>query len=83
MRKFANLSQSVEASAGCTAKEVLACRVYSVFAKKRASKAVAAQYLSDRLLERNKEEKRSHDYWRRVFPQYLVEAIDFVTSGAS
>lgn len=60
----------------CSTKEELASHIYSLFAKKAASKATAAQYLANRLEQYNNGSPRD---WRTVLPSYLIQAIEHVT----
>ena len=61
---------------GYSVEEVISSCVYSEFTLGTvASKTITAQYLAERLLEQNKKQ----DYWRKLLPSYLVEAIDYVT----
>jgi putative ATP-dependent endonuclease of OLD family len=69
-------------SDGCTVKELLATKIYALFTTgTKASKSIAAQYLAGRLEDKQKKEKHTPDYWREIFPSYLVSAIDYVTGG--
>ena len=65
---------------GCSHKKTYyAIEAYSQFENgTKASKTIAAQYLAS-LLDENKKELTPED-WRKVFPPYLVQAIDYVTS---
>lgn len=61
---------------GCSYQELLAAQVYSLFTKgAKASKAITAQYLANRLLEK----ALTPQEWRTRLPKYLVEAIEYVT----
>ncbi len=64
---------------GCTAKEVLASNVYAKFARNRISKAIAAQYLAERLEDKYGKNQKSRDELRTKLPKYLIDAIDYVT----
>ena len=67
----------------CDAKEVLASHVYAKFAKNSGvSKAIAAQYLAERLLDKRQKEKLTSDQLRESLPKYLVAAIDYVTGNS-
>jgi putative ATP-dependent endonuclease of OLD family len=76
---FAELSAAVETSEGCSPEEVLATKVYAQFAKHQASKAVAAQYLAERLQNRYSTRELTEELLRKRLPNYLVDAIDYVT----
>jgi len=52
--------------------EERAVHVYALFKKKGASKAIAAQYLSEIL---KRKPSKSPDIWRMKLPRYLVDAI--------
>jgi len=60
-------------------KEKLATRVYSLFKKERASKAIAAQYLAELLHKKIEDEKTSSDMLQKKLPPYIVHAINYVT----
>ena len=65
---------------GCSHEEVRAAKVYSRFTKgKKASKTIAAQYLAERLVTDNKAGKLTAEGLRAKLPQYLVQAIGYVT----
>jgi putative ATP-dependent endonuclease of OLD family len=66
----------------CAIEEVLASRVYAMFIKKKVSKAIAAQYLSQRLLSKYEQNEIAADSLRQVLPKYITEAIDYVTGEA-
>jgi putative ATP-dependent endonuclease of OLD family len=75
VEEFIALKAAAIAKDGCTAEEVLASTVYAKFAKDGVSKAIAAQYLAERL--QSKYEVGSHDFRNRI-PKYLTRAINFV-----
>ena len=65
---------------GCSYEEVLATKVYSQFTKgKKASKAVAAQYLAGRLQTEQQVGNLSVADLRVKLPRYLVQTIEYVT----
>jgi hypothetical protein len=64
---------------GYAVEEVLASHVYASFAKDRVSKAIAAQYLAERLQSNYREGKLTSDELRKRLPVYLTKAIDYVT----
>lgn len=62
--------------------EELASRVYAQFTKgKRASKAIAAQYLVERLEKRVADGEVTTDDLRMALPPYLISAIEHVTAA--
>lgn len=60
--------------------ESLCSEVYRMFAKGGASKAIAAQYLAESLLALREQEDFSEETVRAKLPNYLIEAIEHVTS---
>ncbi len=84
LANFKSLEQEVQngLTDGCTAKELLATKVYALFTTgTKASKPIAAQYLATRLEDKQQKEQNSTRYWRGMLPSYLVAAIDYVTSA--
>jgi putative ATP-dependent endonuclease of OLD family len=81
LEDFAALKSAAAMKDGCTAEEVLASEVYAKFAKDGVSKAIAAQYLANRLQCKRKTGHLTCDGLRRRLPTYLVNAIDYVTGG--
>jgi len=77
--EFAALKAKSKHEEGCTAEEVLAVNVYAKFAQKGVSKAIAAQYLAERLQKKVKEGELMGDELRAKLPKYLTAAIDYVT----
>jgi len=74
MRSYANLSGM------SSPKEVLASKIYALFATNSvASKAIAAQYLACLLEARHRKGQLSSETLRAMLPPYLVRAIDHVT----
>lgn len=62
--------------------EELASKVYALFTTgTKASKAITAQYLSERLERRIATEELTNDELRACLPAYLREAIEHVTVG--
>ena len=78
---FYALKKEAVANNDCTKEEVLASEVYAKFAKKGVSKAIAAQYLAERLQSKHKECKLTSCDLRKCLPKYLIDAIDYVTSA--
>ncbi len=65
---------------GCLFEALLAAKVYAQFTKgMKASKAVAAQYLSERLQSKYGKNQAAAKELREALPKYLIEAIDYVT----
>jgi len=82
VEQFAVINASVQSCANAIEiREKLACQVYSKFVKDRVSKAVAAQYLAERLMSRCGSGKIAVEAFRALLPKYLVGAIDYVTGG--
>jgi putative ATP-dependent endonuclease of OLD family len=79
--EFAGMKQGVHPTDDCSAEEVLASTVYAKFVNDGISKAVAAQYIADRLTSKYTEGKLTSADLRARLPKYLVEAIDYVTSA--
>ena len=83
VEEFSALQSQAKGAKNYDAKEVLASHVYAKFAKNSGvSKAIAAQYLAERLLDKHKEKKLTSDQLRASLPKYLVEAIDYVTGNS-
>lgn len=81
VKEFAALKAAVAAKDGCATEEVLAANVYAKFARDGVSKAIAAQYLAERLQSKSKNgQLTSHDLRKRL-PPYLTKAIDYVTGA--
>lgn len=61
-------------------KQELASKVYALFTTgKEASKAIAAQYLAERLERRYKAGELTGEALKACLPRYLVNAIEYVT----
>jgi putative ATP-dependent endonuclease of OLD family len=60
--------------------EVLCSHVYEMFASKRASKSIAAQYLADRLTAGAAKGLYSAEWLKGRLPRYLQDAIIFATT---
>jgi len=73
------LSKKAEPKEGCSQQEVLATEVYALFARDKASKAIAAQYLSELLVKYHGEGHLTTDQLKSSLPSYLVAAIEYVT----
>ncbi len=81
-QEFSALTKETNKAKNGDAKEVLASHVYAKFAKNSGvSKAIAAQYLAEKLLEKHESGKLTSDELRASLPKYLVAAIDFVTGN--
>lgn len=64
------------------AADELASRVYALFTTgTRASKAIAAQYLAERLERCVEDDQLTSDNLNAILPAYLLEAIEYVTGG--
>jgi putative ATP-dependent endonuclease of OLD family len=60
-------------------KEQLASKVYALFTTgKKASKAIAAQYLAERLEQRSKNGELTGETLKACLPPYLLTAIEYV-----
>jgi putative ATP-dependent endonuclease of OLD family len=79
--EFAALEAAVVGKDHCSKQEVLASHVYAKFAKDGVSKPIASQYLAERLQSKHTDEKLTPEHWRRQLPNYLINAIDYVTSA--
>jgi putative ATP-dependent endonuclease of OLD family len=79
---FARIRTESQNTEGCSAEEVIACRIYAKFAN-GASKAIAAQHLADRLYSQFQSGELSADSLRVRLPKYLIDAIDYVTSESA
>ena len=60
--------------------ERVAIEIYKLFHSRQASKAIAAQYLAQILEQLNAKNQDFGKKLRTLLPQYLVQAIDYVTS---
>ena len=78
---FKKLTTSSAAREGSSAQEVIASRVYAKFAKDGVSKAIAAQYLAERLRAKYASGQLTSVSLRDSLPTYLTAAIDYVTGG--
>lgn len=76
---FAELSKNAEPKEGCSQQEVIATEVYALFARDNASKAIAAQYLSELLVKYHEAGHLTTDQLKSSLPSYLVAAIEYVT----
>jgi putative ATP-dependent endonuclease of OLD family len=83
VNEFADLETEVVEKDQCSKEEVLASQVYAKFANNHVSKAIAAQYLAERLQRKRNGENLTHECWRTLLPKYLVSAIDYVTSAVT
>ncbi len=79
--ELGELKASAAAKDGSSYEEVLASHVYARFAKDGVSKAVAAQYLAQRLERKHDDEELSTEHLRARLPKYIVDAIDHVTGA--
>jgi putative ATP-dependent endonuclease of OLD family len=79
---FTALKGSAKPLDGCTAEEVLASHVYAQFVKGGVSKAIAAQYLAERLSARMKDGSLTTDDLQKRLPKYLADAIRYAAGNA-
>jgi len=63
--------------------EVVASETYALFKRKRASKAIAAQYLASILEAKGEGADFDVNTFKAQLPPYIVEAIEYVTGGTS
>lgn len=80
--EFQELRSGTAAVGDCTREEVLAVKVYAKFAVDKVSKAVAAQYLAERLTSEMANKRLTAQSLRSVLPKYIVDAIDYLTQGS-
>ena len=80
---FLELRKISASDPACITEEVLASLIYAKFAKDKVSKAIAAQYLAQRLLCKYKKKEITADSLRNMLPAYITEAIDYVAGGNS
>ena len=66
---------------GSTVEETLAAMIYAKFATLGVSKAIAAQYLAERLESKHNHGVLTPEDLRKRLPKYLTQAIDYVTSA--
>ena len=78
---FAKLTTESVATEGGSVQEGIASRVYAKFARNGVSKAIAAQYLADRLRAKHANGQLTPAMLRSALPVYLTAAIDYVTGG--
>ena len=76
---FLVLKKGVKPKEGCQVQEVLASKVYALFVRDKASKAIAAQYLSELLVQDYENGSLTSDQLISFLPSYLVNAIEYVT----
>lgn len=82
LAKFAKLRDGATAKDGCVAEEVLASQIYAKFARNGVSKAIAAQYLSERLQTQYGNGDLTSEQLRSRLPIYLIQAIEYVTGDS-
>ena len=83
VRDFAAMKADAKSCNGCTGEEVLASMVYAKFAKNGVSKAIAAQFLSERLQSKHVKNELASDDLRKRLPKYLIQAIGHVTRAGT
>ena len=81
IKEFAGLKAAAVAKDGCTVEEVIASNVYAKFTKEGASKAIAAQYLAERLQSKHKNGELTTDDLLKRLPKYLITSIDYVAGN--
>jgi putative ATP-dependent endonuclease of OLD family len=82
-REARKIFQEMEAAANGDC-EVLCARVYQPFHTEGASKAIAAQYLAERLAEAGRQRGFDATAFARKLPRYIVNAIAYaIGSGAT
>ena len=81
LEDFADMKAAAATKDNCAAEEVLASNVYAKIAKDSVSKAVAAQYLAERLQSKRKSGKLTPGDLRKRLPMYLTAVIDYVTGA--
>ena len=83
LMRFGELSAQAKAEHGSVVEEVIASKIYSPFVTQKVSKPIAAQYLSALLIEAVKKGEISAGQLRTMLPQYIVQAIEYVTNVPS
>jgi putative ATP-dependent endonuclease of the OLD family len=58
-----------------------AAKIYAPLAKGLVSKSVTAQYLARILMRIGRSHKRTPEEWKEILPNYIVDAIEFVTAS--
>jgi putative ATP-dependent endonuclease of OLD family len=61
-------------------KDALCSHIYEMFSSKRASKAIAAQYLAEWLCEKRRKGEIDHAWLAVRLPRYIKDAIVFATT---
>jgi putative ATP-dependent endonuclease of the OLD family len=79
--EFAVLKATAVAKDGSTVEETLAAMIYTKFSTLGVSKAIAAQYLAERLESKHNQGALTPEDLRKRLPKYLTQAIDYVTSA--
>jgi putative ATP-dependent endonuclease of OLD family len=82
LEEFGRLAESAQPKDGCAREEVLCSLVYADFAKGNASKAIAAQYLAERLKRKWSQGELTPADLEGRLPEYIVDAIRYVTDTA-
>ena len=76
----AHATYEVLVAAAAGSRDVLCSHVYEMFSSKRASKAIAAQYLAELLTEKMTKGEIDDTWLPARLPSYLKSAIDFATT---
>jgi len=79
LAEFAALQEGLRETDECSLGEVLASSVYARFARDGISKPIAAQYLAEHLVQECNDGKLGSVELLKRLPQYLVQAIEYVT----
>lgn len=79
LQEYATLKAGISASDSGSQEELLAASIYAEFVR-GVSKPIAAQYLASRLQNKQIAGTLTSTYLRASLPQYLVAAIDYVTT---
>jgi putative ATP-dependent endonuclease of OLD family len=72
---FVKLTESVDNNT-----EVLCSNIYEIFSSKRASKAIAAQYLAELLIHKKSKGDLDSVWLQAHLPNYVMNAISFATT---
>jgi len=81
VKEYKKLKQNAKEEMGCSKEEVIASKLYAKFVKDHVSKAVAAQYLAERLQSKYENGKLTSAELRKQLPKYIIDAIDYVTGS--
>jgi putative ATP-dependent endonuclease of OLD family len=79
--KYRDLREKTKPKEDCKKEEVIASEIYAKFSKDRVSKAVAAQYLAERLQDKYNKGELKPGELKKQLPKYLIDAIYYVTDS--